>query len=71
MLLERGVWAISNGKDSCLLKRLGLRLLYCNFNVKINKGYVGSDSLPFFNSTSGGKVFYGIPQVFLLKLYLI
>ena len=66
MLLERGVWAISNGKGSCLLKRLGLRLLYCNFNVKINKGYVGSDSLPFFNSTSGGKAFYGIPQVFLL-----
>ena len=66
MLLERGVWAISNGKNSCLLKRLGLRLLYCNFNVKINKGYVGSDALPFFNSTSGGKVFYAIPQVFLL-----
>ena len=35
----RGVWTISNGKDSCLLKRLGLRRLYCNFNV---------------NSTSGG-----------------
>ena len=46
VLLERGVWAISNGKNSCLLKRLDLRLLYCNFNVKINKGYVGSDAFP-------------------------